>query len=111
MQRVGPSLGSFRSINQRAIKEGLSNVLGSSGAVAVIINFHLDAYEEDPRAFHKALSSVFKLQAEILEKSIVKELYSQMGEHFSESYGASFDFASHMNFARQLFSAKVVVQS
>ena len=106
MQQLGPPIGSFKSINHQAIKEGLSNVIGSSGAVAVIINFHLDVYEDDPFAFHKALTSVFRLQAEILEKSIVKELYSKMGERFETS--SVFDFATHMDFLKQLFRAKVV---
>jgi len=107
MQRVGPANGSFKSITQKAIKQGLSNVLGSSGAVSVMVNFNLEAHEDDPIAFHNTLSSVFKAQAEILEKSIVKELYALMGERFQSS--PVFDFSNQMNFAKQLHRAKLVV--
>jgi hypothetical protein len=106
MQRVGSSRASFSLLRQDAIKNGLSNILGQSGAVAVIINFNLDTAEDDPKSFHVKLSSVFRHQAEILEKAIIKELYSRLGEVFHSS--ESFDFATHMNFAKQLFSAKTV---
>ncbi len=107
MQKLGPLAGSFKSIRQNAIKQGLTNVLGSTGAVAVIINFNLESYEDDPVAFHNSLFSVFKEPAtQIMEKAIVKEVFGQMGEHF-ESSGA-FDFPTHMNFAKQLFRARVV---
>ena len=71
-----------------------------------MINFNLDAYEQDPVAFHSVLFSVFKGQSEILEKAIVKEFYSLMGEHYQTTSDV-FDFASQMNLAKKLFRVKM----
>jgi hypothetical protein len=99
--------GSFKLIKQNAVKQGLSNILGVSGAVAVIVNFNLDAYDDNPVAFHKSLYSGFKSPAtEILEKSIIKELYGQMGERFE--FTSAFDFAATLNSAKDLFNIKKV---
>lgn len=98
---------SFKTVREKAIKQGLANILGESGAMSVIFNFKLNAYENDPIAFHNSLLGVFKETAtKLLEKAIIKELFAQMGQSFDSS--SSFDFATHMNFAKQLFVARMV---
>jgi hypothetical protein len=104
MLKVGPPVGSIAWARQNAIKQGLSNILGLSGAVSMIINFNLDAYEDDPSAFHNVLSSVFKGKAEILEKSILKEFYESMNERFQSTF--DFDFVAQMDAAEKLFQSK-----
>jgi hypothetical protein len=106
MQKLGPPVGSLKWAQQNAVKQGLTNILGQSGAVSMIINFNLDAYEDDPVAFHKQLLSVFKTRAVILEKAIVKELYALIGEPFENIF--DFDFATQIDRAKQLFKAKKV---
>ncbi|MDH2899691.1 MAG: hypothetical protein PXY39_01845 [archaeon] len=106
MQKLGPPVGSLKWAQQNAVKQGLSNILGLSGAVSIIINFNLDAYEDDPAALHKLLVSAFKDHAVILEKSIMKEFYSLIGEPFESAL--VFDFATQLNSAKQLFEAKLV---
>lgn len=104
--QIGSKDGTFNSIRRQAIRQGLSNVLGASGATATIINFGLDAYEDNPAAFHNSLHSLFKVPGtEILEKSIVKEIYAQMGERFNSS--ESFDYVTQMNFAKKLYGARL----
>jgi hypothetical protein len=106
MQKVGPRIGGLKWARHNAIKQGLSNILGTHGAVSIIINFNLDAYEDDPEAFHKVLSTVFQSRAEVLEKAIIKELYGLMGQHFESP--SAFDFATQMNLANEHLSAKEV---
>ncbi len=104
MQKVGPLVGSLTWACQTAVKQGLSNILGVNGAVALIINFNLDAYEDDPVAFHKVLFSVFKDKTVILEKSIVKEFYELMNERFQSTF--AFDFAAQMKLAKEQLMKK-----
>lgn len=105
MLQVGSKNATFNSIRREAIRQGLSDILGLSGATSVIINFNLDAYEDSPASFHNSLYSLFKVPGtEVLEKSIIKELYGLMGEHFDSS--GTFDFGTQMNFAKKLYNAK-----
>jgi hypothetical protein len=104
MQKLGPPVGSLKWAQQNAVKQGLSNILGQSGAISLIINFNLDAYEDDPIGFHKLLVSVFKDRAVILEKAVVKEFYSLIGEPFETVF--DFDFATQLNRAKQVLKAK-----
>ena len=99
--------GSFNSIRRQAVKQGLANILGASGAASVIVNFSLDAYEDNPAAFHRNLYDLFKDPGtEVLEKSIIMELYSQLGDRF-ESHG-NFDYAAQMDFAKKIYLIKAV---
>jgi hypothetical protein len=104
MQRLGPPVGTLKWAQQNAVKQGLSNILGQSGAVSMIINFNLDTYEDDPVGFHKIMVKVFKDRAVILEKAIIKELYSLLGEPYESSF--DFDYAAQLNRAKQLLEAK-----
>jgi hypothetical protein len=104
MQKVGPQVGSLTWACQTAVKQGLTNILGLNGAVALIINFSLDAYEDDPAAFHNVLFSVFNSKTEILEKAIVKEFYELMNDRFQQTF--VFDFATQMKVAKEKFTEK-----
>lgn len=104
MQKLGPRTGGIRWAQQNAIKQGLSNILGLKGAVSMIINFNLDAYEDDPVAFHNVLFSVFQERSEVLEKAIIKELYGLIGEHFESP--SDFDYATQMDLAKELMKKK-----
>lgn len=67
----------------------MKNVLGDSGMQAVM--FHLKVTQvKDPKEIHQKLSSTFQMGVSVLEKAIVRELFSQM----KIPYGGSdqFDF-------------------
>lgn len=67
-------------------------------------NLNLGTVEDDPIVFHNTLSSVFKLKSVILEKSIAKELFSQLGERFEST--SDFNYTTQMDTAKKLYSAK-----
>lgn len=99
MLTVRSSAGGFNDIEQRAIKQGLSTILGVSSAVSVIINFNLDGLSDDPYSIDKTLHSVFgSPAAEILEREIAKEIYSQLGipPPVSNNFFASVDAAKQI---------------
>jgi hypothetical protein len=104
MQKLGPPVGSLKWALQNAIKQGLSNILGQSGAISLIINFNLDAYEDDPAGFHRLMVSIFKDRAVILEKAVVKEFYALIGEPYETTF--DFDYAGQLKRAKQLLEAK-----
>ena len=98
---VRPSEDSFRSLEQRAIKEGLTNILGTGSAVAVIVNFNLDELSDDGPSLHRSLFGLFGTSAtEVLEREIVRILYEKIG--VSAPPSKKFDFVSALKRARQI---------
>ncbi len=105
MQTVRPNSNSFKAVEQKAIKQGLSNVLGLSSAISVMINFSLDELIDDLPAFHKTLHGLFGSPAtEILEREIVKQIFTMLGEAYVAP--RSFKFVSAVEQARKIFGSK-----
>jgi hypothetical protein len=106
MLTVRPNSNSFKAVEQKAIKQALSDALGLSTAVSLIINFSLDELIDDLPAFHKKLHGLFGSPAtEILERQIVKQIFSQLDETYVAP--RSFNFVSAVEQARKIFGRKV----
>ncbi len=85
--------------------EGMRGIIGESGTQAVIINWKLEDCMDRPHEFHERLYSVLKEPGTgVIERSIVKELYRAIGEHYRASEQVNFEDSIHL--ARRLFLTK-----
>lgn len=93
---------SFSQLIGESIIEGLTNLIGRSGSMAIIINFRLEEKIMDPRAFHEAMMSAMRESgAMILEKAILKEIHRKLGTRFEPAL--PFDFEKEFNATKRLF--------
>ena len=82
----------------------LSQVLGEVGLKAVLLNMEFGNYIDDLGEFHRGLHSILDSGALVLERAVVKELFSRLGLPYEE--GCDFDFAECVATARRMFAAK-----
>jgi hypothetical protein len=71
-----------------------------------IIIFHIEFGQstDDPSEFHRNLQALLGNGANVIEKIIVKELFRRLNISYEEK--GDFDFARHINEARELFSER-----
>jgi len=92
----------FARILNNSIIEGMTNVLGKSGAESIMINWKLQDCMDKPSVFHNRLFSVLKEPGTgVIERAIVKDLFRAIEERYHESEEAGFENSIHL--ARRLF--------
>ncbi len=94
----------FCQILHESILDGLENALGGSGLKVVLLNVDLARYMNNPAELHRNLRGIFNEGALVLEKVIVKELFRRLDLPYEEK--DDFDFARHVNHAKELFAAR-----
>jgi hypothetical protein len=77
---------------------------GESGVKLIVLHLELGDYVGDPGEFHKDLYAIFKENAIILEKAIVKQLFQRLIMPYPAR--DEFDFRSCVNQAGELFTAR-----
>ena len=99
---------SFTKIYDESIRVGLTSIIGSSGAQAIYTNLNLQLCLDNPDDFHKSLFSLFKEYGTgLLEKAILKQLSSKIGENFDEN--APFEYKVCLNRSKQFFNTKKIM--
>lgn len=93
----------FSQILHGCIQDGLENALGESGMKVVLLNTELTRYADHPEELHRNLYDVFKEGAFVLEKVIARELFQRLGVPYKDE--SDFDFARHVNRAKECFIA------
>lgn len=95
----------FDFIFRQSVLDGLREILGESGEMMLMRNYHLIDPIDNPDYIHKVLVFVFKdVGAVALETVILKKLFGRIGVRFPV---ARLDgFAAHIKFARSLFELR-----
>jgi hypothetical protein len=75
---------------------------------ALIANYHLDKLTNAPQELHDQLSHIFGSSAVVLERIVVKELYSTCSLNYSDTEPFNFSLTDHLNVARKQFMIKTV---
>jgi hypothetical protein len=86
----------FRQALLEAVDTGLQQILGDSGRKATY--FHLqrmysltrEDIPNNPAVFASGLEKIFGVGANVIEESIVKNLYSKLGIKYEKKKGARF---------------------
>ena len=94
----------FAQTFQDCIFGVLRHVLGEVGLKAILLNMESGHYIDDPGEFHRGLHSILGSGAVVLERAIVKELFSRLNLPYEER--SDFDFAECVATARNLFTAR-----
>lgn len=76
---VSSDIGDFAQVFEDSVRAGLNNVLGQSGASAVLIHLQMVNDLLDPSEFHKSLLKLFGPQGTLsLERAVLKELITRL---------------------------------
>jgi hypothetical protein len=90
----------FESFFRECMMSAMRNVLGEGGMRAVI--YHLDLDRTNTiQSVHEKLISVFKMGAPVLERAIMKQVFSEMKMPYTES--DYFDFTKEFEEAYSRF--------
>lgn len=89
---------------QDCVFDVLCHVLGEVGLKAILLNMEFGHYIDDPGEFHRGLHSILGSGALVLERAIVKELFSRLNLPCEER--SDFDFAEYVATARNLFTTR-----
>ena len=82
-------------------------MLGKSTLDALIANYHLDTLTNAPQELHNQLSHIFGSAAVVLERIIVKELYSACDLSL-DTQPFNFNLGDRLSLARKQFMIKTV---
>ena len=87
--------------------EAITNVLGTGGAQSILFNLGLAQFIAHPREFHDNLCRIFgsAVRAELMEKIIVKELYTRINVPYYE--GSEFVLEKHIEFVKRMLISKL----
>ena len=96
---LGSPVRSFQLVFHEAVTEGLTEVLGSSGARATFFHLRLNV-SADANGVHEGLLRMFGDGARCLESSILRNLYARIGSTFSSEESKT--FAGHVSAAKRL---------
>ena len=88
--------------------DGIQNLLGKSTLDALVENYHLDKLTNAPQELHDQLSHIFGTGAVVLERIIVKELYSTCDLSFEDTQPFNSNLDERLNLARRQFMIKTV---
>lgn len=94
----------FAQTFQDCIFDVLRHVMGEVGLKAILLNMEFGHYMDDLGEFHRGLHSILDSGALVLERAIVKELFSRLDLPYEEK--SDFDFAEYVATARNLFTAR-----
>ena len=99
----------FEKLFIEAVDEGLET-LGESGKQMIFFHLYksysIKKHEipKKPEAFAKGLEKIFGAGASVLEKLIVKSLYSKLGLKYEDTQGRS--FTGYVNYVKEANDAK-----
>jgi hypothetical protein len=88
--------------------DGIQNLLGKGTLDALVENYHLDKLTNAPQELHDQLSHIFGTGAVVLERIIVKELYSTCDLSFEDTQPFTFNLSDHLSVARRQFEIKTI---
>jgi hypothetical protein len=88
--------------------DGIQNLLGKGTLDFLVENYHLDKLTNAPQELHDQLSHIFGTGAVVLERIIVKELYSTCDLSFEDTQPFNSNLDEHLNLARRQFMIKTV---
>lgn len=99
----------FKKVLLEALDEGLSTI-GESARKAIY--FHLqnlyslkrEEIPDNPKAFVEGLRKIFGLGAEVIEKAVIKSLYSKLEIKFEERKG--YGFIEYLTYAMQILESE-----
>ncbi|MEM3770153.1 MAG: hypothetical protein QXG76_03075 [Candidatus Bathyarchaeia archaeon] len=100
----------FKKALAEAVDEGLLT-LGENGREVIYFRLkHSYALKKEdipsyPEIFVKCLRSIFGSGSEVIEKAVIKSLYSKLGMEFSAKKG--FGFLEYLEEARRAFEEKL----
>jgi hypothetical protein len=89
----------FARLVQESVTGTLEDILGQSGSMAVLYHLHIDKSQINTEEFHVALFRLFGQPAIVLEKMIIKRLYTQLRLSFRDN--DPFDFRRSLDAARK----------
>lgn len=93
---------SFNELFGQSVVVGLTNILGKSGAEAILKNIGLGPFPTDPEGVEAGLVAVFqKAGARAIERQILKVLFDRVSERFLDETGD--DFAKQVDEVRRRF--------
>jgi hypothetical protein len=99
---------SFLKAVHDSLCDGIQNLLGKDTLNALIANYHLDKLTNAPQELHDQLSHIFGSSAVVLERIVVKELYSTCNLNYSDTEPFNFNLTDHFNVARKQFMIETV---
>jgi hypothetical protein len=94
----------FQQVLRECIEGGLRGVVGEMGMKALLFRIECGQFIDNPEEFHRDLCLIFGEAAVILEKVVIRELFSRLGIEYEER--GDFDFSAYVKHAKELFIAK-----
>ena len=94
----------FHQVLRGCIEDGLRCVVGERGMKALLFRIECGQFIDNTEEFHRDLCLILGETAVILEKVVIKELFRRLGIEYEER--GDFDFATYVNYAKELFTAK-----
>lgn len=104
----------FREVLLEAVDDGLL-ILGESGRKAIYFhlqNMHSLEREDIPdrtEAFVEGLRKIFGLGAEVIEKAVIKSLFSKLGINYEEK--KNYGFLEYLNNAMQILKDEAEMEA
>jgi len=99
-------LSEFSEILVNSAREALKSILGSSTAKAIEFYCDTSLLVEDPSKYQRKLEEVFGIGAKIIEESMVKLLYINLGYRYSLS--DQLDLSRCIAEAKRLYEDRVI---
>jgi hypothetical protein len=85
------------SLVKESIDESMRDLVGEEARQAALFHLQGADYQKHPKEFHVHLGVVFKQGASVIEKVIVRDVYSRLDLRFDDD--GKVDYESSMKFA------------
>jgi hypothetical protein len=86
-----------RSFLKQTIDGSMRTLLGEEARQATLFHLQVPDYEQRPKEFHVHLGVMFKQGASVIEKVIVRDVYSRLDMRFDDD--GKFDYEHSMKYA------------
>jgi hypothetical protein len=92
------------SLVKESINDSMRDLIGEDARKAALFRLEVADYEKHPKEFHVHLGVVFKQSASVIEKVIVRDVYSRLDLRFDDD--GKVDYERSMKFAFEEASKK-----
>lgn len=102
---------SFDEVLAESVRASLRGFLGDSAFEVLMQNYHLDDLTGTPGQLHNELTQIFGKGALVLERVMVRELFSNCGVRFEDSDRFNFNLERCVERARGQYNDRAQVGS
>ena len=97
---INETFKEVESLIRETIDTSMKDLLGEKGREATMFHVALSDYAKESKEFHVRLFSIFHQGSEVVEKMIVRDLYSRLNIPLKE--GSRFDYEESIRYAAKV---------